>query len=167
LQRIGTLARAVVGKLAQEIEVSDEEVVAVYEEQIQLAPGTQYKASHILVQSQGEAVAIIQELIGGADFAELAKERSSGPSAPKGGELPWFSPDQMVPQFTAAVARLEDGRYTTDPVQSEFGWHVIFRQGTRPAEPPPLESARENIVAKIRSDKLRAKITELRVAASE
>ena len=167
LQRIGALARAVVGKLSADIEVSEEEILAVYAEQIKLAPGTQYKASHILVQSQGEAIEIIQELIGGADFAELAIQRSSGPSAPNGGDLPWFTPDQMPAQFAKAVAMMEDGRYTTDPVQTEFGWHVILRQGTRPAEPPTLEGARENIVAMVRSEKLRAKITELRVASSE
>ena len=167
LQRIGILARAVVGKLAEDIVVSEEEILATYEEQIKLAPGQQYKARHILVESQGEAVEIIELLIGGADFIELAKERSTGPSGPNGGDLDWFMPDQMVKPFSDAVARLEDGRYTTDPVQTQFGWHVILREDTRAAEPPPLEGVRENIVASVQSDKLRAKIAELRAAAEE
>jgi len=167
LQRIGTLARAVVGELAEDIEVSEEEILAEYEEQAKLAPGVQYNARHILVQTQGEAVAIIEELNGGADFSELAQERSTGPSGPNGGDLGWFTANQMVKPFSDAVMRLEDGRYTTDPVQTEFGWHVILREGTRPAEAPPLEGVRESVVAKIQSDKLRAKIAELRVSAAE
>ena len=167
LQRIGILARAVVGKLAEDIVVSEEEILATYEEQIKLAPGQQYKARHILVETQGEAVEIIELLIGGADFLKLAEERSTGPSGPNGGDLGWFMPDQMVKPFSDAVVSLEDGRYTTDPIQTQFGWHVILREDSRPAEPPPLEGVRENIVANVQSEKLRAKIAELRAAAEE
>ena len=70
-------------------------------------PGTEYKASHILVESKDEAVAIIAELDGGADFAELAKAKSTGPSGPNGGQLGWFSPAQMVKPFSDAAAQLE------------------------------------------------------------
>jgi peptidyl-prolyl cis-trans isomerase C len=167
LQRIGILARAVVGKLAEDIVVSEEEILATYEEQIKLAPGQQYKARHILVETQGEAVEIIELLIGGADFITLAEERSTGPSGPNGGDLGWFMPDQMVKPFSDAVVSLEDGRYTTDPIQTQFGWHVILREDSRAAEPPPLEGVRENIVANVQSEKLRAKIAELRAAAEE
>ena len=167
LQRIGILARAVVGKLAEDIVVSEEEILATYEEQIKLAPGQQYKARHILVETQGEAVEIIELLIGGADFLKLAEERSTGPSGPNGGDLGWFMPDQMVKPFSDAVVSLEDGRYTTDPIQTQFGWHVILREESRAAEPPPLEGVRENIVANVQSEKLRAKIAELRAAAEE
>ncbi len=167
LQRIGILARAVVGRLAEDIEISEEEILKVYEEQIKLAPGQQYKARHILVETQSEAIEIIELLIGGADFIELAKERSTGPSGANGGELDWFVAGQMVKPFSDAVARLEDGRYTTDPVQTNFGWHVILREDSRAAEPPPLEGARENIVANIQSEKLRVKIEELKAEASQ
>jgi len=167
LQRIGILARAVVGKLAEDIEISEEEILKVYEEQIKLAPGQQFKVRHILVETQSEAVEIIEELIGGADFAELAKERSTGPSSTNGGGLDWFVPGQMVKPFSDAVAKLEDGRYTTDPVQTDFGWHVILRENSRAAEPPPLEGVRENIVASIQSEKLRVKIEELKAEATE
>jgi len=167
LQRIGVVARAVVGKLSEEIEISEEEILAAYEDQIKLAPGQQFKARHILLQTQGEAIEVIEALIGGADFVELAKERSIGPSGPSGGDLDWFTPDQMVKQFSDAVVMLKDGRYTTDPVQTQFGWHVILREGARAAEPPPLEGVRENIVAYVRSEKLQAKIAELRAASKE
>jgi peptidyl-prolyl cis-trans isomerase C len=82
--------------------VTDEEIQVVYEEQITLAPGKQYKARHILVESQGAAVELIEQLIDGADFAELAMEHSTGPSGPSGGDLGWFSPDQMVAPFWLA-----------------------------------------------------------------
>ena len=165
LQRATVLARAVVASLAEDIDVTEEEIQAVYLEQIKLAPREQYKARHILVESQGEAIAIIQELIGGADFQALAKERSTGPSGPNGGDLDWFMPDQMVKPFSDAVARLENGRYTTDPVQTQFGWHVILREGSRAAEPPTLEGVRDAVATRVQQDKLRAKIDELRANA--
>lgn len=167
LQRIGILARAVVGKLAEDIKISEEEILEVYENQVKLAPGQQFKARHILVETQGEAIELIEALIDGADFADLAKERSTGPSATNGGQLDWFVPGQMVKPFSDAVARLEDGRFTTDPVQTDFGWHVILREDSRAAEPPPLEGVRESIVARIQSDKLRDKIAELKAEASK
>jgi peptidyl-prolyl cis-trans isomerase C len=167
LQRIGVIARAVVGKLAEDIVVSEEEIQAAYDEQIKMAPGQQFKARHILLQTQGEAIAVIEALIGGADFTELAKERSIDTSGPSGGDLDWFTPDQMVKQFSDAVVNLQDGRYTTDPVQTQFGWHVILREGARAAEPPPLEGVRENIIAYVQSQKLQAKIAELKAAAEE
>ena len=167
LQRIGILARAVVGKLAEDIVISEEEILKVYEEQVKLAPGLQYKARHILVETQSEAVEIIELLIGGASFVDLAKERSTGPSGPNVGDLDWFVSGQMVKPFSDAVASLENGRYTTDPIQTQFGWHVILREDSRAAEPPPLEGVRENIVASIQSEKLRAKIADLKVESSQ
>jgi len=165
LQRLGILARAVVAELATDIVITEDEIQASYAEQIKLAPAVQFKARHILVETQSEAVEIIGELNDGADFVELAKERSTGPSGPSGGDLGWFGPDQMVKPFSDAVARLEDGHYTTAPVQTQFGWHVILREETRAAEPPPLESVRENIIANEQSVKLRAKITKMKAAA--
>lgn len=166
LQRLGILARAVIAELLAEIVVSDEEIQATYEEQIKLAPTMQYKASHILVKTQAEALEIIDALLAGGDFAELAKERSTGPTGPNGGELDdWFMPDQMVQPFSDAVKKLADGRYTTDPVQTQFGWHVIRRDGEREAQPPPLEGVRDTVLARVQSDKLRAKIDELKAAA--
>jgi peptidyl-prolyl cis-trans isomerase C len=165
LQRMGILARAVVAELATDIVITEAEIQASYDEQIKLAPTSQFKARHILVETQAEAVEIIEALINGADFIELATERSTGPSGPSGGDLGWFGPDQMVKPFSDAVAQLEDGRYTTDPVQTQFGWHVILREETRAAEPPPLDSVRENIIANEKSVKLRAKIDKMKAAA--
>lgn len=167
LQRVSLIAQSVAGKFYAEVGVSEEEILAEYEKQAEIAPGQQYKARHILVETQGEAVVLIEQLIDGADFAELATEFSTGPSGPSGGDLGWFSPDQMVAPFTEAVAKLEDGRFTTDPVQTQFGWHVILREESRAAEPPTLESARENITRKIQNDKFQLYLTSIRTEAAE
>ena len=167
LQRVSIVAQKVAGQFYEEATASEEEIQAEYEKQVALAPGEQYKARHILVESQGAAVALIEQLLDGADFEELAKEHSTGPSGPSGGDLGWFSPDQMVAPFSQAVARLEDGRFTTDPVQTQFGWHVILREDSRPAEPPTLESARENLTRKIQSDKFQAYLAEIRTESTQ
>ncbi|MDD3519580.1 MAG: peptidylprolyl isomerase, partial [Chromatiales bacterium] len=91
------------------------------------------------------AKAAIEALNGGADFAELAKEKSTGPSAPKGGDLGWFVADSMVPPFAQALKALEVGKYTTAPVQTQFGWHVILLEETRPLEPPPFEAVKDQV----------------------
>jgi peptidyl-prolyl cis-trans isomerase C len=127
LSRLGILARAVATSMAGDIEVTEEEIQTAYEEQITMAPTVQYNARHILVESQGQAVEIIEALDDDADFVELAIERSTGPSAPNGGDLGWFTSDQMVAPFSEAVAKLKDGQYTSEPVQTQFGWHVISR----------------------------------------
>jgi peptidyl-prolyl cis-trans isomerase C len=92
-------------------------------------------ARHILLKSADEAKGVIQELQGGADFAALAQQRSVGPSAQSGGDLGFFRREQMVPQFADAAFALEPGQITTEPVQTQFGWHVIMVLERRTAEP--------------------------------
>ena len=167
LQTHGAIAQAVAGDYLASVEVSEEEILAEYAEQIKMAPQLQFKARHILVASQGEAIDLITELDGGADFEELAREKSTGPSGPTGGDLGWFSPNQMVPPFSNAVAALEDGEYTSEPVQTQFGWHVILREESRDTEPPTLESVREVITQQVQQKKLQAYIASLREAAKE
>jgi len=97
-------------------------------------------ARHILLESEADARAVIEELQGGADFATLAQERSTGPSAPSGGDLGYFERGQMVPEFGEAAFALESGAITTEPVQTQFGWHVIKVLDRRTAEPTFAES---------------------------
>ena len=97
-------------------------------------------ARHILTESEEEARAVIEELQGGADFAALAEERSVGPSAEGGGDLGFFRREQMVPEFAEAAFALEPGEITTEPVQTQFGWHVIKVLDRRTAEPTFAES---------------------------
>ena len=162
LQTRGILAQAVAADFLESNSASDADIMKAYEEQVALAPTIEFKASHILVETQGEAVSVIAELEGGADFAELAKEKSTGPSGPSGGDLGWFSPNQMVAPFSQAVAALEDGAFTKTPVQTQFGWHVISRVDSREATPPTLESVRDAIKQRVEQEKLQTYLEDLR-----
>lgn len=161
LQKRAMLAQAVATDFIAANQATDEETVALYEEQI-AAPASEFKARHILVETQGEAIALIAELEGGADFAELASEKSTGPSASTGGDLGWFPPERMVPEFSAAVQSLADGQFTKEPVQTQFGWHVILREGTRESTPPPYESVKDVLKQQVENQKLTDYLESLR-----
>jgi peptidyl-prolyl cis-trans isomerase C len=167
LQRLGVIAQAVAADFFERTEITDEEVLSEYNAQVELAPPLQYKARHILVESQGEAVAVIAELNEGADFEELAQEKSTGPSGPTGGDLGWFSPNQMVEPFSNAVQGLEDGQYSSEPTQTQFGWHVILREESRESEAPTLDSVQENIRQVIQQRKFTEHLAILREAANQ
>jgi peptidyl-prolyl cis-trans isomerase C len=167
LQTRGVLAQAVATKFFAENTISEEEVVAEYSEQVKMAPPLQYKARHILVPTQGVAADLIKQLDDGANFEELAKDKSTGPSAPNGGDLGWFAPNQMVAEFSDSVAALDDGAYTKEPVQTEFGWHVILREDSRESEPPPLDSVRDAITQSVQQKKFQAHLENLRAGAKE
>jgi peptidyl-prolyl cis-trans isomerase C len=167
LQTRGVLAQAVATRFFTENEVSEEEVLAEYSTQVKLTPPLQYKARHILLPTQGAAADVIKQLDDGADFEELAKEESTGPSAPNGGDLGWFSPNQMVAEFSDSVASLDDGAYTKEPVQTEFGWHVILREESRESEPPPLDSVRDVITQNVQQKKFQAHMENLRANAEK
>jgi peptidyl-prolyl cis-trans isomerase C len=102
-------------------------------------PAEELSARHILVETEEAAREVIALLDGGADFVELAKERSTGPSGPKGGDLGYFTADQMVPEFSQAAAALEPGGYTSEPTKTQFGWHVIKLEDRRTSAPAPFE----------------------------
>ena len=167
LQKHGALAQAVAADYMANVSVSEEEIRAEYSEQVKLAPPLQFKARHILVATQGEAIELITQLDGGANFEELAKEKSTGPSGPNGGDLGWFSPNQMVAPFSNAVAALEDGNYTSEPVQTQFGWHVILREESRENQPPTFESVRDVINQQVQQKKFQEHLVTLRAAAQE
>ncbi len=131
---------------------SEEDVQAAYDAQYSDGTaGEEYNASHILVETQEEAQALITELEGGADFATLAQEKSTGPSGPNGGELGWFGAGRMVPDFEAAVIALEVGAISS-PVETQFGWHVIKLNDTRTIEAPSLEDVRADIELEIQQE---------------
>lgn len=162
LQKRGVLAQAVAERFLEENQPTEEEIQAEYQEQVTLAPPVQYKARHILVETQSAAQEVIQKLDEGANFEELAKQESTGPSGPTGGDLGWFSPDQMVKPFSDAVTKLEDGAYTEEPVQTEFGWHVIKRDDSRETEPPTLASVRDVLTQSLQQKKFQAHLDQLR-----
>ena len=142
--------------------VTEEQVQAAYDEQFAGEPGaTEYKARHILVETEEEARAIIEELDGGADFATLAQEKSTGPSGPNGGDLGWFGPGMMVKPFEDATVGLEPGSYGKDPVQTQFGWHVILLEDKRDQAAPELEEVRGEIEAELQNAAVKAHIDAL------
>ena len=109
------------------------------------------RARHILVKEKAEAEAVIAELQGGADFAELAKKLSTGPSGPNGGDLGYFPRGAMVPAFENAAFALAAGSFTQTPVQTQFGWHIILVEEKRIAEAPTIEELapqlRQNLIS--------------------
>ncbi|MEJ2128534.1 MAG: peptidylprolyl isomerase, partial [Woeseiaceae bacterium] len=121
LQSRAVLAQAVAVDYFANNPATEEEILAAYQEQMAAAPALQFKARHILVDPQSKAVELITQLEEGADFAELAKEHSTGPTGPNGGDLGWFAPNQMVKEFSDAVVALENGEFTKEPVQTQFG----------------------------------------------
>lgn len=169
MQARGVLAQAVVQDFFAKNPGTEEEILAEYEVQMELAPKLQFKARHILVESQAAAMDLIAQLKEGADFVELAKEHSTGPTGPDGGDLGWFSPETMVKPFSDALSTMQDGEFSPEPVQTQFGWHVILRESSRAAEPPPLESVRESIEQAVAQKKLQAYLEKLRAeyAAAE
>jgi peptidyl-prolyl cis-trans isomerase C len=162
LQSRAILAQAVANDFVTGNQATDEEIRAAYDERLSGAPSVEYKARHILVESQGAAIEIIAQLEGGADFADLAKEKSTGPSGPAGGDLGWFPPDRMVPAFSQAVQELDDGTFTTAPVQTQFGWHVILREDSREATPPPFESMRGELKQQVEAKRFQDYLNSLR-----
>lgn len=158
-----TAGEAIEGVMAEN--VSDEELQAAYDAQYKDAePEQEFNASHILVETKEEADAIKSELDGGADFAEVAKEKSTGPSGPGGGSLGWFAPGMMVPAFEEAVAGMEAGS-VSDPVETQFGWHVIKLNETRTAEAPALEDVRDELETQVRQTKVQTAIESITEAA--
>ncbi|MER0239872.1 peptidylprolyl isomerase [Fulvimarina sp. MAC8] len=126
--------------------VNDEELRARYDEEISaIEPEEEVHARHILLETEDEAKAVIKELQDGADFAEVAKEKSTGPTGPNGGDLGFFAKGQMVPPFSEAAFALEPGSITTEPVKTEYGWHVIKVEEKRQAEPPSFEQVQDQI----------------------
>jgi peptidyl-prolyl cis-trans isomerase C len=128
-------------------------------------PVEEVKARHILIEAEEDAAAIIAELDGGADFAQLAEERSTGPSATSGGDLGYFVAGQMVPSFSEAAFALEPGSYTTAPVQTEFGWHVILVEDRREQAPPAFEEMEAELRAELQRAAVDTFLAELRAGA--
>ncbi|THD68319.1 MAG: peptidylprolyl isomerase [Bradyrhizobium sp.] len=124
---------------------TDEAMKKVYEEASkQISSEQEVHARHILVDTEDEAKAVEDELKKGADFAELAKKKSKDPGASDGGDLGFFTKDQMVPEFSAVAFALEPGKIS-DPVKSQFGWHVIKVEEKRDRKPPEFDQVKTQI----------------------
>lgn len=152
--RARLVAQTFIRSALEQTPVDDAQIQALYDAEYGEQPRREYKARHILLGSEQEAQEIIAALDGGADFAELAAERSIGPSKSVGGDLGWFEADQMVGEFSAATAQLADGGYSRQPVKTQFGWHVILREESRDVPPPSLESVKTELAQRIQQQQV-------------
>ncbi len=166
LQRLGILARAAQQSMVSDDPATEAELKEAYDQFVGEAQRTEYKARHILVGDEPEAKQLIKQLDKGASFADLAKKHSLGPTGKSGGELDWFHPDQMVKPFAEAVQQLEPKAYTTEPVHTQFGWHVILLEETRKAEPSSFEDAKPELAAAVQRRKLAEEVAQLRQGAT-
>lgn len=169
--RLENTLRIVLSQMAAEdfikkAQVTEEELKKEYEQRVAAMKRTEYKARHILVEKEAEAKDIIAKLQKGAKFADLAKKFSKDPgSKENGGDLGWFSAQQMVAPFSEAVAKLKNNETTTAPVQTQFGWHVILREDEREQAPPPFDQVKEQLKNMMQTQKLQEHIAELKKAA--
>lgn len=146
--------------------VTDAALQAAYDARFKdAAPQQEYNAAHILVDTEEKALDLKAQIDGGADFAELAKAHSMDPgSGANGGDLGWFGLGMMVKPFEDAVVAAEAGK-VSDPVQSQFGWHLILVKESRNAEAPTLDDMRDELAAEIERAAIDAKIKEVTDAA--
>ncbi|WP_306119503.1 MULTISPECIES: peptidylprolyl isomerase [unclassified Roseitalea] len=147
-------------------EIDEEDVRARYDSEIASAPAeNEIRARHILVETREDAEAVIDALEGGADFAELAAERSTGPSGPRGGDLGYFTRGRMVEPFEQAAFELDPGSFTQEPVQTDFGWHVIKVEDRRPVQPPPFEQVSQQVRSLLLRERYMDLLQDLRESA--
>jgi peptidyl-prolyl cis-trans isomerase C len=126
--------------------ITDADVRARYDKEMAAMPAqNEVRARHILVKTKEEAEAIIKQLDGGASFEDVAKEKSTDGSAAQGGDLGYFGPGQMVPEFDKAANALEIGKYTKEPVQTQFGFHVIKLEDKRVQQPPAFDQVKDQV----------------------
>lgn len=145
--------------------VTDEQLKKIYDEQVtKIKPQTEYRARHILVKNEEDAHDIVERLNRGSDFAELAKEKSTGPSGAQGGDLGYFTKGRMVPEFEEAAIKLKKGD-VSDPVKTQFGWHVIKLEDVRESKPPAFDEVKGGLKSGLVRQKALEVIGGLRQAA--
>ncbi|ODT06519.1 MAG: peptidylprolyl isomerase [Mesorhizobium sp. SCN 65-20] len=162
--------RALHGELVEKEvagKLTDDEIRARYDKEIAAQPPVnEVHARHILVKTKEEAEAIIKKLEGGEDFQKLANENTTDPSGKtSGGDLGYFGPGQMVPEFEKAALALEVGKYTTVPVQTQFGWHIIKVEDKRAQQPPAFEQVKEEVRSLLIREKYIELVKSIRSAA--
>lgn len=145
--------------------VTEAQAKAIYDEQVaKLKPEPEVRARHILVKTEEEAKDLVSKLRAGGDFNELAKKSSDGPSAHTGGDLGYFSRGQMVKPFEEAAFALEPGQIS-DPVKSEFGWHVIKVEDKRNRPAPSFDEVKDQIMTSLVQSQLKDVVQKLRASA--
>lgn len=145
---------------------TDDAIAAAYQERYASAtPATEYNASHLLVETEEEAIAAKARIDAGEEFADVARDVSTGPTGPNGGNLGWFGKGQMVAEFEATTVALTVGD-VSDPVQTQFGWHVVTLLDTRNKDVPTLDAVRQELFGEIQEAAIQARLSELTEAAT-
>lgn len=167
LTKQSILANAFVQDYIKNTPVSDDMLKAEYDKIKAQMTGTEYKARHILVKKEAEAKDIIAKLKKDAkQFDKLAKDKSEDPgSKGNGGDLGWFDTRSMVPEFGAAVAKLEKGKFTTEPVKTQFGYHVIMLEDSRPMQVPPFDQVKPGLTQQVQQQNLKKLVDDLKAKA--
>jgi len=161
LSRLNVLEQTVQDHYLKDRKPTEQELRAEYETSLAAMPKTEYHARHILVATEPFAQKVIERLEKGEKFDALAKEESMDSSKNNGGDLGWFTPNRMVPQFSGAVMALKPGEYTHKAVQTQYGWHVIQLMEERPVTPPPFDQVRQRLEQIVQAKKFRQYTDEL------
>jgi peptidyl-prolyl cis-trans isomerase C len=166
LARQSILIRELFADYQKKNPVTDAEIKAEYDKFVAANNGKEYKASHILVEKEEEAKAIIAALKKGGKFEDIAKKQSKDPgSGAQGGSLDWANPGSYVPEFTEAMVKLEKGKTTQAPIKSQFGWHIIRLDDVREAQLPKLEEVKPQISQQLQQMKVTKFQDEMRAKA--
>lgn len=167
LTKQSILANAFVQDYIKNNPVSDDMLKAEYDKIKAQMTGSEYKARHILVEKEADAKDIIAKLKKDLKaFEKLAKEKSKDPgSKAQGGDLGWFDARSMVPEFGEAVAKLEKGKFTETPVKSQFGYHVIMLEDSRPLQAPPFEQVKPGLSQQVQQQNLKKLVDDMRAKA--
>ena len=159
-ERRNLMAAEVINEISEQVITEDVLLEAYDARYADAEPVLEWDASHLLVDTEEEAIAAKQRVTDGEVFADVAREVSTGPSGPSGGELGWFGTGRMVPAFEGATAELAVGE-VSDPVQTQFGWHVIILNETRELPPVTFEQAQGELANEIREAAIQARLAEL------
>ena len=159
-ERRNLMAAEVINEISEQVITEDVLLEAYDARYADAEPVLEWNASHLLVDTEEEAIAAKQRVTDGEVFADVAREVSTGPSGPSGGELGWFGAGRMVPAFEGATAELAVGE-VSDPVQTQFGWHVIILNETRELPPVTFEQAQGELANEIREAAIQALLAEL------
>jgi peptidyl-prolyl cis-trans isomerase C len=146
--------------------ITDAQVQAEYDKFAAANAGKEYKARHILVETEDQANKILADLKKGAKFEDIAKKQSKDPgSGANGGDLDWAAPSSFVPEFSEAMTKLKKGETTATPVKTQFGWHIIRLDDIRQAQMPKIEDVKPQIVQQLQQQQLQKYQEDLRAKA--
>jgi peptidyl-prolyl cis-trans isomerase C len=166
LARQSILIRELFANYGNKNPITDADVQAEYDKFKAMSAGSEYRASHILVETEAEAKALIAQIKGGAKFEDLAKKNSKDPgSGEKGGDLDWAAPNGFVPEFSQAMTALKKGEMTQEPVKTQFGYHIIRLDDVREQQFPPLAEVKEQIKQQLAQQRLANYREEIRAKA--